>query len=96
MYYLQIDDFNGNINIISRDDGSGEPLIFDNLREAENTLNENCHNGVIVPLIDSISLFKRVNDLFNSSKLIIEEESTEDERNFITLKNDLKNILKYT
>ena len=50
MQYIQIDNFNGSINIITKDDGSGEPLIFDSLIEAEDTLNENCQNGQIIPL----------------------------------------------
>ena len=35
MEYILIDNFNGNINIICKDDGSGEPLIYDSLRKAE-------------------------------------------------------------
>jgi hypothetical protein len=50
MQYIQIDNFNGSINIITKEDGSGEPLIFDSLIEAEDTLNENCQNGQIIPL----------------------------------------------
>lgn len=63
MKYIQIDNFNGNINIICKDDGSGEPLIFESLKEAETTLEENCQNGQIVPLgVDLIYLVKELND----------------------------------
>lgn len=50
MQYIQIDQFGGNLNIICKDDGSGETLIFDSLKEAEDTLDENCQDGIIVPL----------------------------------------------
>ncbi len=93
MNYLQLDNFNGNINIICKDDGSGEPLIFENLQNAETTLKENCHDGIVVPLIDSISLLKRLDSLFNSGKILIEEETTEDKKNFIQLRNDMKKLL---
>ena len=57
MQYIQLDNFNGNINIICKEDGSGEPLIFENLEEAQNTLAENCQNGQIIPLgVDIIEL----------------------------------------
>ena len=93
MNYLQLDSFNGNINIICNDDGSGEPLIFESLQEAEDTLKGNCQDGIVIPLTDSIDLFKRVNSLLNSGKLLIEEETTEDKKNFIQLRNDMKKLL---
>lgn len=93
MSYLQIDNFNGSINIICKDDGSGEPLIFESLKEAENSLQENCQAWIIVPLADCIDLLKRINSLFDSGKLIIEEETTEDRKNFIQLRNEIKELL---
>ena len=93
MNYLQIDDFNGRINIVCKDDGSGEPLIFDSLHEAESTLNENCQDGIIVPIADCINLLKRINDLLCSGSLVIEEETIEDRKNFIQLKKDLNELL---
>ena len=93
MNYLQLDNFNGDINIICKDDGSGEPLIFDSLQNAETALKENCQDGIVIPLTDSIDLFKRVNSLLNSGKFLIEEETTEDKKNFIKLRNDMKKLL---
>ena len=50
MKYIQLDNFNGNLSIVCKDDDSGEHLIFDTLKEAEDTLDENCQNGVVIPL----------------------------------------------
>lgn len=50
MSYIQIDKFGGNINIVCKNDDSGEPLLFDTLQEAEDTLNDNCQDGIIVDL----------------------------------------------
>ena len=86
MNYLQLDNFNGAINIICKEDASGEPLVFETLQNAEATLAENCQDGIVIPLTDSVDLFKRINSLFNSGKLIIEEETTEDKKNLISLK----------
>ena len=47
MDYIQIDNFNGSINIICKDDGSGEPLIFETLEDAVSTLEENCQDGIV-------------------------------------------------
>ena len=54
MEYIQLDNFNGNLNIVCKNDGSGEHLIFDTLKEAESTLEENCQSGVIIPLDTNI------------------------------------------
>lgn len=54
MQYIQLDNFNGNLSIVCKDDGSGEPQIFDSLKEAEDTLEENCQDGVIIPLDTNI------------------------------------------
>ena len=92
MTYIQIDNFNGSINIICKDDGSGEPLIFDSLEESVLTLEENCQDGIIVPLVDSLDLLRKINILFNSGKFLIEEESEEDSRNFLQLKMALNEL----
>ena len=93
MNYLQLDNFNGAINIICRDDDSGEPLVFESLQNAQSTLKENCQNGIVIPLIDSIDLFKRINNLFNSGKILIEEVTIEDKKNFNQLKKDILELL---
>ena len=68
MRYIQLDNFNGNLNIICEDNGSGEPLIFDSLKEAENTLNENCQNGQVIPLdINIIQLLRNCEEFVSSS-----------------------------
>jgi hypothetical protein len=68
MEYIQIDNFNGNIFIITKDDGSGEPLIFDNLQEAQDTLEENCQNGIVVPLgVDCTYLIGEMYDAYETS-----------------------------
>lgn len=50
MRYILIDDFNDNINIIRKDDGSGETLIFDSFEAANEQLEEQCQNGIVVPI----------------------------------------------
>ena len=50
MSYIQIDKFGGNINIVCKNDDSGEPLLFDTIQEAKDTLNDNCQDGIIVDL----------------------------------------------
>jgi len=93
MECIQIDNFNGSLNIVCKDDGSGEPLIFESIKEAETTLEENCQDGIIVPLANCIDLLKRINSLFDSGKLIIEEETREDKIKFFQLKKDLKELI---
>lgn len=57
--YIQLDNFNGDLTIVCKDDGSGEILIFNTLKEAEDTLDENCQNGQIIPLgVDIIQVIK--------------------------------------
>lgn len=58
MQYVQLDNFNGNINLVCKDDGSGEVLVFDNLKEAEDTLEGNCQDGIVVPLTDIVKLLR--------------------------------------
>lgn len=59
MNYILIDNFNNNINIICKDDGSGEPLIIESLDKAKEQLAEQCQNGIIVPLTDIVSILER-------------------------------------
>ena len=93
MEYLQIDNFNGYTNIVCKDDGSGEPLIFDSLQEAEATLEENCQDVIIVPLSNTLDLLKRINSFFEFGNIFLKEETIEDKKNFIQLKQDLKELL---
>lgn len=93
MEYLQIDNFNGSTNIVCKDDGAGEPLIYNSLQEAESTLEENCQDGIIVPLINTVDLLKRIKSFFEFGNIFIEEETIEDKKNFIQLKQDLKELL---
>lgn len=68
MEYIQLDNFNGNLNIISKDDGSGEPLIFDSLKEAEESLEENCQDGMIIPLYtDIIQLLRNCEEFISTA-----------------------------
>jgi len=94
MSFILIGDFNGNINIICKDDGSGEPIIFTNLHDAEILLEEYCQDGTIVPLGNTISVIKRVKEIFDSGKIYIEEGTIEDRKNFMTLKKEVNEILE--
>ena len=68
MEYIQLDNFNGNLSIVCKDDGSGELLVFNNLKEAEDTLEENCQNGNIIPLdTDIINLCKLMSDYMSTA-----------------------------
>lgn len=59
MEYIQLDNFNGDLNIVCKDDGSGEPLVFESLKEAQDTLEDNCQDGQIIPLgVNIIELLK--------------------------------------
>lgn len=82
MKYIQIDKFGGNINIVCKNDDSGDPLIFDTKEEAYATLSENCQDGIVVPLDSNaqiytkeevdrlISYFDRINNLLNKISII--------------------------
>lgn len=74
MEYILIDNFNGNINIICKDDGSGEPLIYDSLRKAESEYREFCQNGIIVPLYDIINILTECSEFIDSTKFYLREE----------------------
>ena len=87
MQYIQLDNFNGNLSIICKDDGSGEPQIFDSLKEAENTLEENCQDGVVIPLgTNIISLCRLMSDYMSMAT----DEGIEDPE----LTKDLDDILQ--
>lgn len=94
MSFILIDDFNGNINIICKNDGSGDPLILSNLKDAETLLDEYCQNGIIVPLNNTVAIIKRVNEMLDSGKIYIEKETIEDRKNYASIKNDLRGILE--
>lgn len=72
MEYILLDNFNGNINVVSNEDGSGELMIIDNLREAEEKLTDYCQDGQIIPLgIDMIYLIKElVNAVDDKTKIV--------------------------
>lgn len=94
MSFILIDDFNENINIVCKNDGSGEPLILSNLKDAETLLEEYCQNGIIVPLSNTIDVIKRVKEMLDSGKIYIEEETIEDRKNLIAIENDLGELLE--
>lgn len=76
MQYIQLDNFNGNLSIVCKDDGSGEALIFDDLKEAESTLEENCQDGQVIPLgINIIGLIRNLEQI-NSDQFEPDEEIT--------------------
>ena len=57
MKYVQLDNFNGNLNISCED---GDTLVFNTLLEAQQTLEENCQDGVIIPL--NVNIIKVISD----------------------------------
>lgn len=72
MNYVQIDNFNGNINLVTKNDGSGGVLIFDSLKEAEDSLEENCQDGVIIPLdVNLIYLIKEIYEAYVNGTTLI-------------------------
>lgn len=86
MQYILLDNFNGNLNIACKDDGSGEPLIFDNLKEAQEQLEEICQDGQIIPLdTDIIQVIKDCEEFISMAV----DEGIEDPE----LTKDLKDIL---
>ena len=72
MKYIQIDKFNGTATIVSNP--NGEALLFDNLKAAEDTLAENCKDGIVVPLGNFI---KTLNDCADFVSIIKSEEGEE-------------------
>lgn len=79
MNYIQLDNFNGELSIVCKDDGSGEHLVFDTLQEAKDTLAENCQNGQIIPLdVNIIDLLKNCSEFVGMAydEDLIDEELT--------------------
>lgn len=77
MQYILIDNFNGNINIVLKDDGSGETLIFDNLKDAEEACDEYCQNGQVIPLgVDIIKVFEDCEEFIS---MAVDEGFVDDE-----------------
>ena len=68
MSYILIDNFNDSINIVCNDDGSGEPLIFDDYPEREQ-IDELCQKGIVVPLDEPIYTQKQVLDILVSFEI---------------------------
>ena len=79
MKYIQIDDFNGSLTIVYKDDGSGDPLVFESLKQAEDTLEENCQNGIIVPLSPTIPLLKKLSGFIEVIKFEEGEQIDKDD-----------------
>ena len=90
MKYIQIDNFNGNINIVQEE---GKVVIFDSLIEAKNSLNENCQNGFIVPL--NVDIFKTLIECEHFISKITYEEGIENFEYMGELINDLESLLGY-
>ena len=86
MQYIQLDNFNGNLSIVCKDDGSGEHLIFDSLKEAEDTLDENCQNGQVIPLDTNVINLIRNLEQVNSDGFEPDEEITIQVDNILQLK----------
>ena len=79
MEYILLDNFNGNINVICKDDGSGEPLIYKSLDEAKESLDFYCQNGQIVPLdIDIIQMLRNCEEFISiaSNEGFVDDELT--------------------
>ena len=91
MQYIQLDNFNGDLFIVCKDDGSGETLIFDTLKEAQDTLNENCQDGVVIPL--GVNIINVISELANFRSDILVEEGEENFGNTEYLNNLVDEIL---
>lgn len=91
MNYIQLDNFNGSLNIICKDDGSGETLVFDTLKEAQDTLEENCQDGVIMPL--GVNIIAVISELANFRSDILTEEGEDNFDDTEYLNNLVDNIL---
>lgn len=74
MRYILIDLFNDTINIVCKEDDSGDNLILDSLAEAKIAKEEYCQNGIIVPLTDTISVIKECSDFIDGVKLTFGDE----------------------
>jgi len=87
MEYILIDNFNGTINIVCKDDGSGEPLILTSLKEAMEQKEEQCQNGIIVPLADTVSVLIQCSGFVDAMRFQegeeVDEANLEAQLNFL-------------
>ena len=90
MQYILVDSFNDTINIVCKEDGSGEPLLFSTLKEAEEALVEYCQEGIVVPMCDFIGSIKRVYNAIGMVKYELGEEWDSD-----SLEKELGILLGY-
>lgn len=85
MNYILIDNFNGTINIICKDDDSGEPLVFESLTDAQKQLSEQCQNGIIVPLDTPLYTEEQVLDILVCWEQTLNPETFETSRDLDTV-----------
>lgn len=78
MQYIIIDNFNGNINILPKDE-SGEPAIFTSAKEAQEYCAEEAQNGVVIPL--GIDVMEVILDLIYSMDIAINPHEYESSKN---------------
>lgn len=74
MEYIVIDNFNDVLNILSKDDGSGEPIIFGNAKEAQEYCDSEAQNGIVVPLINFMSIMRDASDLIGMERYAAGED----------------------
>jgi hypothetical protein len=63
MKYIIIDNFNSNISILQKEDGSGEPIIFTSANIAQQYCDVEAQNGIVVPLTNLLKLFSNPDDI---------------------------------
>ena len=78
MKYILIDLFNETINIVCKDDESGDYLILDTLAEAKIAKEEYCQNGIIVPLGDFMTVLEDCSGFIGAALFELGEEEDED------------------
>lgn len=72
MKYIQLENFFHSIHIVTENDDSGDPAIFSSLKDAQETLSENCQNGVVVPLgVDMIYLVRELYEAYKNDTDIV-------------------------
>lgn len=76
MKFILLDNFNGDLNIITIKD-SGESLVFDSYEEAKEAMSEECQNGIVVPLGDFMSAIKDSSDFVSMAKFELGEDCDE-------------------
>lgn len=92
MRYIIIDDYNDTINIVCKDDGSGEPLIYEHLKDAIDNLEEVAQDGIVVPLINIVDLLNRCGAFIDNIKGILIDDNNE-KIDDINLESDLAECL---